>query len=84
MSVGGLTANNVNLFLITNQTPAFDVDPFSGIQGNNSFVVETSTETYRYAGMGATAQGFFAGLVNQGLPCELCQVLATNLIQVIN
>ncbi|GLB37625.1 putative peptidase A1 family protein [Lyophyllum shimeji] len=51
VSVGGLKANNVNLFLITNQTPTFNIDPFSGIQG-----------------MSATAQGFFASLISQGLP----------------
>ncbi|KAF9010503.1 acid protease [Cyathus striatus] len=51
VSVGGLSAPNTNLFLITNQTPKFNIDPFSGIQG-----------------MGATAQGFFASLISQGLP----------------
>jgi len=33
VSVGGLVAPNVSLFLITNQTPTFNIDPFSGIQG---------------------------------------------------
>ena len=33
VSVGGLSAKGVSLFLITNQTPKFDIDPFSGIQG---------------------------------------------------
>ncbi|KAG7446309.1 acid protease [Guyanagaster necrorhizus] len=33
MAVGGFVVPNVDLFLITNQTPAFDIDPFSGIQG---------------------------------------------------
>ncbi|KAJ3743134.1 acid protease [Lentinula detonsa] len=33
VSVGGLTSPNVSLFLITEQTPTFDIDPFSGIQG---------------------------------------------------
>ncbi|KAF8904489.1 acid protease [Gymnopilus junonius] len=51
VSVGGLSAPSISLFLITNQTPKFDIDPFSGIQG-----------------MGATAQGIFAALVNKGLP----------------
>ncbi|KAF7361726.1 Pepsin A [Mycena venus] len=51
VSVGGLTANNTSLFLITNQTAKFGIDPFSGIQG-----------------MSARAQGFFASLINQGLP----------------
>jgi len=51
VSVGGLTAPGVSLFLITDQTPKFNIDPFSGIQG-----------------MSARAQGFFASLVNQGLP----------------
>ncbi|KAF9074614.1 acid protease [Rhodocollybia butyracea] len=33
VSVGGLSSPNVPLFLITEQTPTFDIDPFSGIQG---------------------------------------------------
>ncbi|KAF8894062.1 acid protease [Infundibulicybe gibba] len=33
VSVGGLQGGRVNLFLITNQTPTFNIDPFSGIQG---------------------------------------------------
>jgi hypothetical protein len=33
VTVGGLTAPATSLFLITNQTPKFDIDPFSGIQG---------------------------------------------------
>ncbi|KAJ7594019.1 acid protease [Mycena floridula] len=49
--VGGLKTTNVSLFLYTNQTAPFNIDPFSGIQG-----------------MGARAQGFFAALINQGLP----------------
>ncbi|KAJ3965719.1 acid protease [Lentinula raphanica] len=52
VSVGGLSSPNVSLFLITEQTPVFDIDPFSGIQGR----------------MGARAQGFFAALIAQGLP----------------
>ncbi|PPQ62926.1 hypothetical protein CVT24_006166 [Panaeolus cyanescens] len=51
VSIGGLTATGVSLFLITDQTPKFNIDPFSGILG-----------------MGSTAQGPFAGLINQGLP----------------
>ncbi|KAJ7091158.1 acid protease [Mycena epipterygia] len=51
VSVGGLTVPSTSLFLITNQTAKFGIDPFSGIQG-----------------MSARAQGFFAGLINQGLP----------------
>ncbi|KXN91062.1 Pepsin A [Leucoagaricus sp. SymC.cos] len=51
VSVGGLDAPNTSLFLITDQTPKFNIDPFSGIQG-----------------MSSRAQGFFASLVNQGLP----------------
>jgi len=51
VTVGGHRATNVSLFLITNQTPTFNIDPFSGIQG-----------------MSATAQGFFAALISQGLP----------------
>ena len=33
VSVGGLSVPDVSLFLITNQTAKFDIDPFSGIQG---------------------------------------------------
>lgn len=53
VTVGGIAARNVSLFTIIDQTPAFNVDPFLGIQG-----------------MGSRAQGFFAALVQAGLPCE--------------
>jgi len=33
VSVGGLSAADIELFLITNQTAKFNIDPFSGIQG---------------------------------------------------
>ncbi|SJK97478.1 uncharacterized protein ARMOST_00730 [Armillaria ostoyae] len=33
VSIGGFEVPNVALFLITDQTPKFDIDPFSGIQG---------------------------------------------------
>ncbi|KAK0225889.1 acid protease [Armillaria fumosa] len=33
VSIGGFEVPNVSLFLITDQTPAFAIDPFSGIQG---------------------------------------------------
>ncbi|KAK7053483.1 Sulfate adenylyltransferase [Paramarasmius palmivorus] len=33
VTVGGLESSNVPLFLITDQTPKFNIDPFSGIQG---------------------------------------------------
>lgn len=33
VSVGGLSAPNINFSLITDQTPTFNIDPFSGIQG---------------------------------------------------
>jgi len=51
VAVGGLSSPNISLFLITEQTPTFNVDTFSGIQG-----------------MSARAQGFFAALVDRGLP----------------
>ncbi|RDB24771.1 Pepsin A [Hypsizygus marmoreus] len=63
VTVGGLKANSVNLFLITDQTPTFNVDPFSGIQG-----------------LSATAQGFFASLINQGLPSLFSLFLTPNAI----
>ncbi|KAF9023230.1 acid protease [Hymenopellis radicata] len=61
VTVGGLTTTDVDLFLITSQTPNFDIDPFSGIQG-----------------MGARAQGFFAGLIDQGLPSLFSLLLTPN------
>ncbi|KAI0930282.1 hypothetical protein AcW1_009018 [Taiwanofungus camphoratus] len=51
VTVGGLTAKKVDLYTIINQTAAFAIDPFSGIQG-----------------MSSQAEGFFAGLIEQGLP----------------
>ncbi|KAF8070647.1 acid protease [Lyophyllum atratum] len=63
VSVGGLKATAVSLFLITNQTPAFNIDPFSGIQG-----------------MSATAQGFFASLISQGLPSLFSLFLTPNAV----
>jgi hypothetical protein len=36
VTIAGLTARNVDLFLITNQTAGFSIDPFSGIQGSFS------------------------------------------------
>lgn len=35
VTVGGLKSPMVNLFLITDQTPTFAIDPFSGIQGDS-------------------------------------------------
>lgn len=37
VSVGGLNAGSVSLYTITNQTPKFGIDPFSGIQGESTF-----------------------------------------------
>lgn len=34
VSVGGYAVKNLDLFLITNQTAQFNIDPFSGIQGD--------------------------------------------------
>ncbi|OBZ68307.1 Cathepsin D [Grifola frondosa] len=51
VSVGGLDAGVIDLFTVVNQTAAFDIDPYSGIQG-----------------MSSDAQGFFAALINKGLP----------------
>ncbi|KAF5372133.1 hypothetical protein D9758_005070 [Tetrapyrgos nigripes] len=63
VTVGGLKSTNVALNLITSQTPTFNIDPFSGIQG-----------------MGARAQGFFASLINQGLPSLFGMFLTPNAI----
>lgn len=73
VTVGGLKVANVALNLITNQTPAFNVDPFSGIQGTTpvtcNAVAGMLTISTLPTGMAATASGFFAGLISQGLPC---------------
>jgi hypothetical protein len=77
VSVGGLSATGVSLFLITNQTAKFNIDPFSGIQGKIDIqpVVISTAPDIRYfcIGMGATAQGIFAALINNGLPCRILQ-----------
>jgi hypothetical protein len=36
VSVGGLNAGNVSFYTIIDQTPKFNIDPFSGIQGMSS------------------------------------------------
>jgi len=36
VTVGGLSVPDVTLYTITNQTPAFSIDPFGGIQGMGS------------------------------------------------
>ena len=41
VSIGNLKVPNVDLFLITDQTPTFGPDPFSGIQGKSAAVVFT-------------------------------------------
>ncbi len=38
VGVGGISVPDVSLFLITNQTPTFGPDPFSGIQGTFNVV----------------------------------------------
>ncbi|KAJ7282990.1 acid protease [Mycena rebaudengoi] len=67
VGIGGLSVPKTPLFLITNQTEKFAIDPFSGIQGEPSFYSSISMCSPRL-GMAARAQGFFAGLVSQGLP----------------
>ncbi|KAG8854792.1 hypothetical protein FRB96_007321 [Tulasnella sp. 330] len=59
--VAGLTAPATGMYLITNQTSAFDRDQFDGIMG-----------------MGATASGFFASVVKQGLPAIFSMYLTPN------
>ncbi|KAL0950379.1 hypothetical protein HGRIS_010341 [Hohenbuehelia grisea] len=61
VGIGGLSAPNIDFSVITNQTPKFGIDPFSGIQG-----------------MGASAAGIFAALVNQGLPSLFSLFLTPN------
>ena len=36
VTVGGISVANISMFLITDQTPTFASDPFSGIQGMES------------------------------------------------
>lgn len=43
VSVAGISAGNVDLFTITNQTAKFDIDPFSGIQGMNAVLKRLET-----------------------------------------
>jgi hypothetical protein len=82
VSAGGLTVPNTDLFLVTDQTEKFDIDPFSGIQGVPQY------GKYRWIlikllpkGLSARAQGFFAGLVAQGLPCACpCLTIYFNLV----
>jgi hypothetical protein len=42
VSIGNLKADNVSLFLITNQTPEFNEDTFSGILGENFLPLSSS------------------------------------------
>lgn len=70
VTVGGLTATDTALYTIVSQTADFEDDLFGGIQGEHSI----SNLCFRSidgadAGMSTQAQGFFASLVNQGLPC---------------
>lgn len=68
--MGGVSVPNVQMFLITNQTPTFAPDPFSGIQGE--FLMQAFAERGRderlRLGMSSVASGLFAGLEAQGLP----------------
>ncbi|CAA7261676.1 unnamed protein product [Cyclocybe aegerita] len=82
VAFGGLSATKVPLFLITNQTAKFSIDPFSGIQGESTPFMKMRhrgsdlTLTCGLVGMGATAQGIFAGLIGQGLPSLFGMYLA--------
>ncbi|KAJ3571704.1 hypothetical protein NP233_g3588 [Leucocoprinus birnbaumii] len=84
VSVGGLSAPNTALFLITDQTPTFNIDPFSGIQGLSHLeIIIARNSDYWFGirkGMSARAQGFFAGLVNQGLPSLFSMYLTPNAV----
>ncbi|EPT00519.1 hypothetical protein FOMPIDRAFT_1122329 [Fomitopsis schrenkii] len=51
VTVDGVATANVSLYLVVNQTAAFDPDPYSGITG-----------------LGPDPEGFFLGLMNNGLP----------------
>jgi hypothetical protein len=62
----------VALNLITKQTKKFGIDPFSGIQGTSVINQSSRAPSKRNSGMSAQAQGFFASLVDQGLPCKSC------------
>ena len=61
--------------MITDQSPGFGIDPFSGIQGGEICVFLCalgggSRADFR-VGMSTTAEGFFGSLVQQGLPGTL-------------
>lgn len=67
VTVGGIAVPNVELYTVINQTTAFDSNPYSGIQGQ-----VICSEGWRcilkpYIGMSSEAQGFFEGLMQQGL-----------------
>ncbi|EPQ58245.1 acid protease [Gloeophyllum trabeum ATCC 11539] len=55
VTVAGLTVNNTELWVITNQTEAFSIDPFDGIQGELIYLF-------------SDAYGVFGALIDQGLP----------------
>ncbi|KAG9020086.1 hypothetical protein FRB95_005078, partial [Tulasnella sp. JGI-2019a] len=61
ITVAGLEAPTTSMYLITNQTAAFNRDQFDGIMG-----------------LGAIASGFFASVVNQGLPAIFSMYLTPN------
>lgn len=72
VSVAGLKADNVSLNIITNQTAAFSVVPFSGTMGTLLYLSRVYTSLTHgnvYTGMAANASGFFDSLVSQGLSC---------------
>lgn len=74
VTVGGLVAKKVALNLITKQTAKFGIDPFSGIQGTPFIPLVTWRFLNANTGMSAQAQGFFASLIDQGLPCKLSHI----------
>lgn len=69
VTVGGLTAPDAPLWIITNQTAAFETDPYSGIQGGYLMSILLFPKLMVRAGMSSQAMGFFAVLVTLGLPC---------------
>ncbi|KAH9941985.1 acid protease [Amylocystis lapponica] len=62
VSVGGLTASDVPLYLFVNQTSAFDSIPYSGILG------ETTSSSDSLVGLASEPDGYWAAVIKEGLP----------------
>lgn len=71
VSVGGLTAKNVSIFTIINQTAIFAPDPYDGIQGELYEKIvgrRCAASDDDVVGLSSAGDGFLGGLIEQGLP----------------